>query len=407
MTVQEPVPSASDAGASPGLRRPPQRRFLRPAACVSLLMLATALAAGCSSSSSTSAASTGANSSSSATSGALSAAQALVATYSVPPTKIYQTVPLPHTPPRGKTFVFLNQGNVPSATQEGQAAEQAAKAIGWKFDELTYDQANGASIQAAFSSALLKHPVAVGIVGTNPSLWGSSVIKEYAAAGVPIIGSSLGPTSSSIVLGVSTAAGNSLPAHVLAAWFAVNSDGKGSALIAHIPAVAVVLDDVVTDFQAGVKEYCPGCHISVSDASFSQFEQGQQDGVVVAALRQNPSINYLFWDDGSFSTGIDSALKAAGLDNIKVAGEEMQPVNADGIRSGTEQAWTAFNIPYGGYTMIDAALRYIEKAPGTANDATIPFELMTKSNIGSSTALSAPGDALAEFEKLWKVSASG
>src|ERR1700722_7467116 len=51
-----------------------------------------------------------------------------------PTTTIPQTVPLPATPPKGKTIVYLYDGTVTSQTILASEVKAAAAAIGWNYD---------------------------------------------------------------------------------------------------------------------------------------------------------------------------------------------------------------------------------------------------------------------------------
>jgi len=79
--------------------------------------------------------------------------------------------------------------------------------LGWKFSVVPYDNANPASMQQAFATALAKHPTVVAESGVAPSLFGNATIKAYAAAHIPIIVAAATPvTVTKTILGTATGA---------------------------------------------------------------------------------------------------------------------------------------------------------------------------------------------------------
>jgi ribose transport system substrate-binding protein len=190
----------------------------------------------------------------------------------------------------------------------------------------------------------------------------------------------------------------------VADWFIVDSGGKGSALVPEVtglPALAVFADA----FSAQVKSLCPDCAVKTTDISLSQLGQGQTASVVVAALRKSSSTKYVIFEDGSFASGFNSALAAAGLKDIKIAGPNGDVQNLDAIRAGTQQAWIASNAYNAGYAVVDIALRHVLGAPITNSDLQ-PIQLLTKSTVGTTTNWDYPTDSVAQYLKLWGVSGS-
>lgn len=369
------------------------------------LTLAACSSSGGSNGSSSSTTSSGGSSTGSSSGGPdLSTARTALAKYLKPPTTITQTVALSTAPPKG-TLVYLAQASVPTTAAIGKAAEAAAKAVGWKFDQLSYDPGNPSSLQAAFANALLMHPTAVGVTGIDPTDYASSIAK-YKSAGVPIIVTSTATTPiTSTVIGLPDV-DRSNESEAVASWFATESKGAGHALVAHVtgfPSLQAVVDSLKSD----TSKFCPGCSLDFVNIPISQIEKGQGNSLVVSSLRSHPNDKYVIFDDGDFATGISQALSVAGLKSIKVAGLNAQPDQLSGLRAGTQNAWTVDNNKITGYDIVDLAVRYAEKAPATTNDQTEPTQLLTPSTVGSITTWDEPKDALQQYEKLWHVSPTG
>jgi ribose transport system substrate-binding protein len=319
------------------------------------------------------------------------------------PTTIGQTTPLPSTPPKGKSVVWVGTSE-PTNVQLQTAAGAAAKALGWSFSVVDFDPSNPATLDSAFTTALAKHPLGVFESGTPQSQISSSVLSAYAAAGVPIVLSGAYPfTTTKTILGdADSFANDARMADAMADWFVVNSGGSGKAILEHVPGYPI-LDGFTDTFKSKVATLCSACSVKEVDVTLPEVAAGQTVSVVTSAVRSNPSYKYIFFDDGDFAVGINSALSAAGITGEKIGGEAIDAEGAAALRSNTQSAWTAFSGFYTAYASVDVLLRWLEKAPGAANDDVQPTQLLTPSNIGSTTTWNAPNNALAQFEKLWKV----
>jgi ribose transport system substrate-binding protein len=379
-------------------------RIRKTAYAVAAVGTIAALLSACSSSSSSSAGSGSTASSQTSSSPGLAEAKALEAQYASTPTTIPQTVPLPKTPPKGKTIIYLVDNSVVGNVRVGQGVGAAAQAVGWNFHEVDYSQANPATLQQAFRTALQMKPTAVACTACDEAEWGSSVIASYKTANVPIIVDALGPYATTpLILGdPGGTASFQDTAKAIASWFVSDSNGHGKAVVANIPGLTVLhaWDEA---FQQEVTTLCPGCSIKAVQVSVDQAIGGQEPQLLVSNLLRNRDYNYLIFDDGNFATGINSALSAAGLSGIKIAGSDGLTQEFAALRTGAQSVWTGQDQPAFGYGDVDYALRWVEGVAQTANNNKEPTQLLTPSNIGSRQYFVEPADALAQYEKLWKV----
>lgn len=331
-----------------------------------------------------------------------SSAYPSVAKYMLAPKTITQTVPLKTRPAKGKSIVEISN-SVPASTQIQQAMVEAAKAVGWKYTEVSYDPNNPATIQQAFATALVKHPTVVEIGGPATDLYGSNTVKEFAKAHIPIIVDSTYPviTNKTLLGTVNSVANPELAGKVLADWFAADSNGTGNALLVHWEPFPL-LEGFETGFDLESASVCQTCTDSTLDISGAELAAGQTVSTVVSYLQAHPSIGYVFFDLGNEADGVTSALAAAGLTSVKVGGQGIDADGAAALAAGTESVWTATSNYYTGYANVDFALRWSEHM-STAGDSTSPFQLLTAANIKGVTNWNAPYNALAQFEKLWKV----
>jgi ribose transport system substrate-binding protein len=357
----------------------------------------------CSSSSSSSGGSTHAGTAQSVTQSAgVATAEAKMKDFLAAPRQINITTPLKSPAPSGEKVIFVGSSE-PSNVQAQNAVEQAARAIGWSYSEISFDPANPATLQAAFQSALARHPNYVVEVGVATTLIPSATIQQFQQAGVKLVVSSSYPSTltSTIIGGTDGYADDYLMGQELAYYFIANSGGKGEAIVEHVPAYSI-LDGFTGGFTSTVKSLRPSCKYQVVDVTLPELEAGQTTSLVVSALRRNPAANYLVFDDGDFADGITSALSAAGISGVKILGEVADVQGLAGLRAGTEAAWTGFSPTYQGYETVDAMIRNAEGMPSASNEDLQPTQLLTPSTVGSaSTAWDMPSDALAQFLKLW------
>jgi ribose transport system substrate-binding protein len=338
----------------------------------------------------------------------------MVTKYSAAPTTISQTVPLAKAPAKGKSIVCLGT-SVPNVVALCKSVGVAAKAVGWGYSSVDFDPSNPATLQSALATALTRHPTVVASEGgAPPSTFGTSTISAYAKAGVPILVASTAPvTLSKTIIGVpNSVETGSTGGRVLADWFATDSHGTGKALFVGVPAYPI-LQAGLEGFQSELKANCSGCSVKTLNITLPELGAGQLSSTVVATLKANPSIKYVIFCLGNFADGITPALKAAGLGSIKVAGQDADAESVVGLKNKTQSAWIGGPSNYMiGFASMDIALRYAEGSSLTSNDASLPIQLLTQSNVAASTSddgttpWNHPADALGEFEKLWHVPAT-
>jgi len=336
------------------------------------------------------------------TSSAAAGAVSALSQYMSAPTKINITTPLKSTPPAGKTVVVLGTP-LPQNVEVQQTVSQLAKMVHWNYSMVSYDPANPATFSSAVDTALAKHAdylVEAGLPLTP------SILQKVKAAGAKFALASVYPaTVQPPVIAVSDSyAQDAAMGKIVAKYFVADSGGKGKALLEHVPAYPI-LGGFTDAFSAEVKATCPGCSVKLVNVTIPQLAAGQLVSTVVSALRQNPTSNYLVFDDGPFATGITSALNAAGLSKVKVIGEAGDATNLAALRSGTQAAWTGYSAAYETYQDMDAMLRDAEGMTIPVDQEGVqPTQLLTKSNVGSTTDWNYPTDALDQFKALWKVS---
>lgn len=328
-------------------------------------------------------------------------ATAALKQYLTAPTKINLTTPLKSPAPTGKYLIFLGTSQVQNV--QGQVAEaQAAKALHWKYSEISYDAANPATFISALNLAIAKRPNFITEAGTPASAINASQLAQMKADHIKFDTTASYPTeiNSTVIANTDTYANLVLWGKIIGYYFVSHSNGTGNALVVHVPAYAV-LDGFTNGFGSVVRTLCPKCTVQTVDISLPQLSAGQINSTVVNALKRDTSAHYLVYDDAPWADGIQSSLAASGISNIQIIGEAADASAIAALHNHTELAWTAFNTQYSYYEAVDAFIRSAEGMPVPASDALNPTQLLTSANIGSRTTWAVPNE-FQQFVKLWK-----
>lgn len=284
--------------------------------------------------------SSGVTSSGAAASGAAAqaaAAKAAVAPFLVAPTKINQSVPLTAKIPTDKPWVLITC-ELPQCKTISDGAEAAAKAAGIPTKLLSYKTTDGTTMTSSMKQALTYNPVAVSPIGFTQAVW-DSLQPQYRAAKVIITPLSLGDTAPSDVVtqGASSQLDYSSGGKTMANYVIADSSAAAHILVQDVPAFAV-LKAYGDGFKAQIKSGCTACTVSDLDIAPAQLSTGSLVPAVIAALRKDQSIKYLVSTDGAFLVGISTALKAAGIDGVKIMGGSPDINNLTALKNGQQTA---------------------------------------------------------------------
>jgi hypothetical protein len=322
------------------------------------------------------------------------------------PTSIPQKMGLASLPPSGKRVVFLSQPAVQNS-QVGQAFTDAAQAFGWTVSDVSYNEADPATLDAALTTALALHPLFVAMSGTEPTLISQSVRSAYIAAKVPIDVDGSDPcTVTAPVIGCTDGGKVAYLGGIwFANWFVAASHGKGKAIQESSPGYPI-LDTFNQGFARQVAKICPNCAVKTVPVTLQEIGSGSVTQVMTSTARSNLGYKYLVFNDGGFADGIASDLAGAGLKGYTVGGYSLDTVGAQALKQGGDGAWVAVSTQWHGYALADAAARYFTHSSGTALDqTTVPRQLLVKSNIGTTVQWDEPANALQLLKALWKVKA--
>jgi ribose transport system substrate-binding protein len=379
------------------------------AAVVSVLLAAAACSSsGSSSSSDGSTSSTSASAVATAASGnsALQQLQSKVNATLKAPTGIGLSTPLSAKPGTGKSIVGLLTPLAVALT-ESNAQAQAAKLLGWSY-RTVQDGTGPQDPEQALNAAIVLRPSGIIYYGTPRSSMESGLQKAE-QADIPVVATAQTDPLAAPIIADNSNSGPQLSklGSAVADYVAVNSDLKASVALVTLPAYPV-LASFDSGFTQELSSVCSGCSVTQLPQQLTDIGTNTPSSVV-NAIRRNPSIKYVIFDTGSVATGVEQALKSAGLTDVVVGGESPDADAIQQMKAGSNQAWAALSIPIAGFQLMDALARHFDGdslAPVTQE--TPPWQILTSANIGSA-ALDSQDNYIgyagyeAAFAKLWNV----
>jgi hypothetical protein len=336
---------------------------------------------------------------------AVAAAKSAVQKATAMSSTIPVTDPLPSAPPTGKTVLFL-QCEQAECGEEGAGIKAAAAAIGWNVKVLNFQAANPATLVTALRNGLQYHPVAAFFSGVPQEAW-QSMQQPYADAGAIIVDNyiDVAPTGSGVEAGRGYGESKAPMGEVLAEEQIADSGGApAKSLLVNAPSYPV-FKPFAQSYKAKIAKECPGCQVTEVDVTLPQLLGGQLVPAVVSAAKRISGLKYIVSVNGQFIGQLPQALQAAGLGGkFKITSGSGVSVDQQNVLNGTALATVSSPLILGGWQNVDEAIRHVMHLPIPAGDHTVPWVLLTKSNIGTPRdSYDRPTDYALQFRKLWHV----
>jgi ABC-type sugar transport system substrate-binding protein len=381
-------------------RTPVMRWSRRSAVVAAVAAIVTASAvAGCgSSSNNASSGSSSPTSGGAATSSTLNQAQQIMQQGTQRPTDITVSTPVGKPIPAGKKLVFISCGTS-SCVLQGDIIKQAASHLGWTSQTIATD-GSPAQVQNAFTTALRDGANAV-IVNAQTRDAISKQLAQAKAKGVAYVGCcSTDSVGDGYLYNTSTPQQNAKIGKYLAAAIASDAKGKdASTLYVDIPAFTI-LGALGDSFKMDYQQLCQSCKYAKIDIALPQLANAPN--TIVSYLRSHPDTKYVALSVAdALGTGLPAALKAAGLNDVKIVGQGGDPTAFQALKQGQMLALVPFDYYDVDYQMVDALARHWtgQQVQQTAP----PLWLLTKDNLPSDYTKLFPAvqNYQSQFLKLW------
>ena len=332
-------------------------------------------------------------------------AKKIVGKYSPNPKNIGIKTPLKKVPPKGKYVVMLSNGGDENKVLD-EAIMAASKTLGWKSKELV-GAVDPETQRKLFDQALSLKPNYIHISGIEPSTLSDLLVKAK-KQGVVVVCSACMSKPVSALEDTHIAGPKQIDqwGQMIAAYTVANTNGK-----ANVQGITVPLYPILIRFdqsyEKNLKKLCPTCSYKANPQQLTDIFAGKTPSAVVSLMKANPNTNWLVSDLGGWMTGVPAALESAGLNGkAQIGGLTAGKANIQGLKDGTESAWTGYSLPIVGWSVVDSFARNSIGQPYVTNS--LPTQILTPQNIKTAV-LTPEGDYLgvknyeAEFKKLWGV----
>ncbi|WP_448624486.1 sugar ABC transporter substrate-binding protein [Geodermatophilus sp. URMC 64] len=316
-------------------------------------------------------------------------------------------VPLTRKPDEGKRVALVRYNNQPSAVYD-PFFEEAAKALNWEFTVYAVEATDPQGIPNGVLRAISENVDYIVVGGSSIDAMGPS-LGAAKDAGIPVF-LGAGPATDEPGGEVNGLYGNAMSENTvggnlrMADEMIVDSGGTGNALFVNVPdfpTLAPINDAIKTH----IADNCSGCKLETLNISAGDLG-GDVASTVVAALRQDPDAKYVLGSYANVVRGLPQALKAAGLDDVKVyVAIPTEPSIVEQVEKGDYAA--TILLPSGSYpwAIFDQIARVsVGMDPLQAENADLGMALYTTENIPKGTRSWDPADYQEQYKELWQVS---
>lgn len=265
------------------------------------------------------------------------------------------------------------------------------------------------TISTCINQAVAAHAAAIVSDAIYYDLAANAFDKAQ-AAGIPVLNTNQGPADghpASDTLSYAVEAGDG-GATALAAWVALDSEGKGTVL-ANVSVDGPAPKRYFAGGQKLLDQECPGCTVVINEITASNFSQIPSS--TSSALLKNPDTGYVWSQFEQYlqvtQAGAQQAGRATdtkGLTGATTLGGLKQLAAKNFLYAAVADAST-----FNGWIDADAALRMV--AGDAIPEYTIPERLFTRDNIGDITLTDdaqasgewfGPTDFPDQFATLWQ-----
>jgi ribose transport system substrate-binding protein len=326
--------------------------------------------------------------------------KAVVDKYLQRPTSIDLKTPVGKPIPTGLKLYFVSCG-VEACAAEADIIKQAADILGWSFTPLVTD-GTPQQTQNAWEQVVREKPDGV-IYTATPRSQIDQYINQASANGTAIAACCITePATNGIIWTTSTPEQTGDLATPMAAWVINDAkqagNNKPGALYVDLPDFPI-LSSLASGFEKQFKAYCADCKYQKLDVGLADLQKAPDN--IVSALRSNSDIKYVITSTDSPFTGLPAALKAAGLNDVKIFGEGPSTANLTNIANGDQAGTMAFAFYEIMFGAVDAIARKKAGAEVVQGFAP-PNWILLKNNLPSSTEFfPVVPEAINQFKTLW------
>jgi ABC-type sugar transport system substrate-binding protein len=282
--------------------------------------------------------------------------------------------------PRGAEAVYVSCA-APECQALAKGLEPALTMLGIKLTIVPAGR-SAQDIASAFNSAVARKPDIVFAPGMDPALW-SDALEQFRNEGIPVIGLAIGKKADGIEADIQGLEISGLMAR-LAAAYVYSKSGNRSHVIQYTPApVPATAIPAGAAFEGELKALCPDCEVETRKVA-SDTVGTKLPNMVVSDVQRNPDTKWVVFHDGSASNGVGQALRAAGIDGVKVVNRATNPENYEDLKNGDVAVSVAVTLPISVWLAADMAARLLADQPIPAHEQggkNAPMQVMVPKDV--------------------------
>ena len=332
----------------------------------------------------------------------LAEAKALVQQYSTRPTEIPNKTPITAEVPTGQKLAFISCGTS-NCTLESDIIKSATDQLGWTLETINTD-GTPEKVKAAWQQILRDKPDGVLYSATDRAVF-EPELQEASKAGIEVAACcTVDKPDGALDYVIGTPQQSADVGKLIAAWVIADSGGSADSVYIDL-SVFKILGSVRDTYEQTMDDLCGDCSYDTLDIPITSLGKDVPDKIV-SYVRAHPDVKYVALSTDGLSAGLPAALKAAGLNDVKVIGEGPDETTLADIAGGQRAASIAFPYYEEMYSMVDSMVRLFTGTPlEDSADIAIPNWILTADNLPSSTELfPLVEDVKEQYFALWGVS---
>jgi ribose transport system substrate-binding protein len=319
------------------------------------------------------------------------------------PTEIPVTQPNEAEIPKNVTVYFL-ECSIEACTLLGDVMQEATDTLGWKLRRVDAG-ITPETVKGAWELAARDKPDAVMASGFPHAVY-QPELDALAKADIPVINMVLaeGPTvpTEFNLMGKQDFIRNG---EINADWVLAELGDEAKVLYVNTSEFSSVKARA-DGFKARFGETCPKCSLDVMEAQAADIGTNALPTQIVGRLQQDPDINLVVLGVGDMLTGLNSSLRAAGLEErVKVLVSDMSPDILQAVRNGQVEASVMMEATDA--TMwqgADMILRYLTDQEVTSHEQPQDTWVVTAENSdGWEEPYPLVEDYQEQYKKLWGI----
>jgi ribose transport system substrate-binding protein len=327
-------------------------------------------------------------------------AQALYDGFATRPTEIPNDEPFTKEIPTGKSITFISCGT-PTCNLEADIIKQATDRLQWTLSIIAND-GTPEKTKAAWQQILREKPDGV-IYPATPRAAFEQELLQAEKMGIQVTACcTTDPVGNGLDFVIGTPAHSKPVGEAMAAWVITDSEGTANSVYVDLSAFPI-LATLNEGYREVMDEMCAACKYDTLDIPITALGKDVPDRIV-GYLRSHPEVKYVALSvDGALGIGLPAALKAAGLNDVKIVGEGPDETTLQYISSGQQEASVAFPYYEEMFALVDAHARmFAGMKPET--EVAVPTWILTPENLPTDEEIfPVVEDTVDQYFELWGV----